>query len=208
MLGRLAELRSWADAAAFADHGCGAVTGPLLTQAAPLLRPAVHVIVGDVSGPRRTLTMMNEFDLLTPGERELRGAMGDFDQSLPSVAMSLMKKLRVGRLAVTMGRRGCVLFRPREDEPDDWFQSRLRSEFVPALNERAVDPVGAGDAFTAAATLGLAAGASVNVAGYLASAAAAIAVDHPGNVPVRADVLTAWLSRRSELHPPAVATAG
>src|SRR5207253_2605597 len=106
-----------------------AVTVPLLEQVVPVLRQHVPIISGGVSGPRRSLMSLREANLLTINERELRGVVSDFDRSLPTVAIGLMKSLSTANLAVTMGARGCVLFRPREDPQTDrrqWFRSRLR----------------------------------------------------------------------------------
>lgn len=208
MLHTLAELRTWADAVVFTDFGYGTITLPLLQQAMQTLRLHVNTITGDVSGARRTLLAYHGADLLTPTEREMRGAMADFEQSLPTVANHLMQKLRVPNLAVTMGQRGCLLFRPREDDPDQWFTSRLRSEYLPSLARHAVDPIGAGDAFLACATLGLAAGLPLPAAGYLGSAAAAITVERIGNHPLTADALAEWLRYRPELRREPIAHAG
>lgn len=198
----LYDLRDDLDAVIFADFGYGTITTALLEKLMPMLRPHVAIITGDVSGPRRTLLAMQQADLLTPTERELRGILGNNDESLPAAAMSLMKQLRTPNLAVTMGRRGCVLFRPRETEVADYFTSRLRSEYLPALAHHAVDPVGAGDAFLSAATLMLTTGATLNQAGYLGSAAAALAIARIGNQPVSRDDLMRYLTTRPELARP------
>ncbi|MCE9592503.1 MAG: adenylyltransferase/cytidyltransferase family protein [Planctomycetes bacterium] len=196
------------DAVIFLDFGYGTLTASLLAQLLPVLRPKVRVITGDVSGPRRTLLAMHGADLLTPNERELRSVVGDFDGSLPTVAVGLMKELRVANLAVTMGARGCVLFRPREENPAAWFTSRLRSEYLPTLAPHAVDPLGAGDAFLSAATLSLTCGASLTQAGYLGSAAAAIAVGRLGNQAINAADLQMFLRHRPELSRASQAVAG
>lgn len=190
------------DGVIFADFGYGAVTAALLEELVPRLRGRVGVMAGDVSGVRRNLLAMRGFDLLTPTERELRGALGDFEQSLPTVAHRLMSELGVGNLIVTMGRRGCVTFRPREEERGAWFRSRLRSEHVPALSGggAAVDPVGAGDAMLAAAVLMRCTGATLAQAAYVGSAAAAIAVRRLGNQPVTRGDLIKWLGARPELR--------
>ncbi|MCX5661529.1 MAG: PfkB family carbohydrate kinase [Planctomycetota bacterium] len=199
LLAALAELRSELDALILADFGCGTLTTPLLAQALPMLRPHVNVIAGDVSGPRRTLLAFHNADLLTPNERELRSVVGDFDRSLPTVAISLMRQIGLKNLAVTMGARGCLLFRPREDAREDWFHSRLRSEYLPTLASRVIDPLGAGDALLATATLALAAGATLTQAGYLGSAAGAITVGRIGNNPVSTADLQNFLRHRPEL---------
>lgn len=199
VLATLAELRSWADAVVFVDFGYGVITRSLLAEAMDHLRPAVDLIAGDVSGTRQTLLAMNGADLLTPTERELRSVLGGFDESLPGAAKQLMKQLNCPNLAVTLGARGCVLFRPRHDEPAQWFEGRLRSEYLPALSSHAVDPVGAGDAFLPTATLALSCGAGLMTAGYLASAAAAVAVNQLGNRPVGKTELLGYLAYRPEL---------
>lgn len=189
-----------AEAAIFADFGCGFLTTPLLQAATPRLRPKVQVLAGDVSGQRQTLLAYQDFDLLSPTERELRGVMGDFEQSLPTLAARLMQRLRVGQMAVTMGPRGCVLFSPREADRAEWFRSRLRSEHIPALSDLARDPLGAGDAFLATATLARLTGASLPEVGYFGSLAGALQTQAIGNPPLtQAGLLTA-LRARPELR--------
>ena len=166
-----------------------------------MLRQRVGTLTGDISGPRRSLLSMADLDLLTPTERELRAVSGDFEISIPGVAMRFMRKLRLANLAVTMGSRGCVLFRSREEDRDDWFGSRLRSEYVPSLSGHVVDTVGAGDAFLAAATLALASGTGLNRAVYIGSAAAGLELEHLGNQPIDVDGLLGWLRHRPELRP-------
>ncbi len=208
MLALLHDLRHEIDAAIFLDFGYGTLSIPLLAQAMPVLRPHVRTITGDVSGPRRTLLAMNEADLLTPTERELRAVVGDFEESLPAVAMRVMRQLKTANLIVTMDQRGCVLFRPREDERANWFNSRLRSDYLPALNDRPLDLVGAGDALLSAATLALSCDTPLPVAGYLGSVAAAIAIDRLGNLPVTADELLTDLADRGELQTASATQAG
>jgi rfaE bifunctional protein kinase chain/domain/rfaE bifunctional protein nucleotidyltransferase chain/domain len=208
MIAALRELSTDLDAIIFTDFGYGTVTTPLLEEALPMLRPRVNTIAGDVSGLRRTMLSMRNVDLLTPTEREVRSVLGDFEASLPSVAGRVMQQLRVGNLAVTMGRKGCVLFRPRESDPAHWFESRLRSEHIPALAPYAVDPVGAGDAFLSAATLMLTTGATLQQAGYLGSAAGALAVQRLGNQPISREDLIHFLGSRPELNHHPIADVG
>jgi len=199
LAGTIGDLADEVDAIIFTDFGYGTISEPLLEQIVPEIRPKVALLAGDISGSRRTLRAMRQFDLLTPTERELRGVTGEPDASLPTVSAHLMRELNVGQLAVTMDRRGCVLFRPRETDRAEWFNSRLRAEYLPALADRIEDRVGAGDAMLAGMVLTLVGGGSLQQAGYLGSAAAALAVGQLGNLPVERGRLHAFLAARPEL---------
>lgn len=188
------------DAVIFADFGYGAITTALLDTLVPELRPRVRVLAGDVSGPRRSLLHMKGFDLLTPTERELRGVQGDFEGSLPAVAGAAMTQLRVPNMLVTLGAKGSVLLHPRHAERERWFESRFRSDYLPALAERRMDVVGAGDALLATATLAAAAGASAPEWAYLGSLASSIAISRLGNVPVTREELLGSIRTRPELR--------
>jgi rfaE bifunctional protein kinase chain/domain/rfaE bifunctional protein nucleotidyltransferase chain/domain len=205
---RMHDLRHELDAVIYADFGCGTVSTSLLETLMPMLRPHVGTIAGDVSGPRRSLLAYRDADLLTPTERELRGVMGEADQSLPTLAAELMKTLGVPNLAVTMGQRGCVLFSPRDPQRHRWFEARLRCEYLPALSHHAVDSLGAGDAFLAASTLALASGATLPQAGYVGSAASALAVEQAGNQAVARSDLLRWIEARPELSAVVGSAAG
>ncbi len=190
------------------DFGCGVLGPAMLKDLMPILSDKCSIVAGDVSGRSHSLTAYHGATLLTPTERELRQACADFEQSLPAVAARLMEQLGVPNLAVTMGSRGCVLFRPREEQPEHWFASRLRSEYLPALGTHSVDPLGAGDAFLSASTLALLAGATLPQAGYVGAAASAVAVSRIGNQPIAAADLRAFLRHRPELTPIVLAHAG
>jgi rfaE bifunctional protein kinase chain/domain/rfaE bifunctional protein nucleotidyltransferase chain/domain len=195
----LIDRRSWADAVIFSDFGYGTLTSALTRRAMACLDGHVATVAGDVSGANRTLLAYQGADLLTPTEKELRAVAGDFESSLPAIAMRVMQDLGVGNLIVKMGARGSVMFSPRENERKNWFQARLRSEYLPSLATRVIDPMGAGDALLAAATLARAAGASLPAATYLGSAAASLAVSQLGNVGITAAALTRFIASRPEL---------
>jgi bifunctional ADP-heptose synthase (sugar kinase/adenylyltransferase) len=92
-----------------------------------------------------------------------------------------MRRLHLANLLVTMGARGSVLFRPRENDPAQWFTNRLRSEHIPSLVRHVVDPLGAGDACLAISSLTLAAGFDTPTAAFLGMVAAAIQTSRVGN---------------------------
>lgn len=197
-----------ADAVLLTDFGLGCLDVSALPALLAALRPRAGILAGDVSGPRSTLRAMRGVDLLTPNEQELRGACAAPDLSLPTVASRLMEELGVPHLLATLDARGAVLFHPRDPAPGRWFDHRLRSDHVPSLSDRAVDPVGAGDALLAVAALTLAAGGTGPQAAYLGSVAAGLAVEQLGNPALCAALFRKTLAEKPELHaPPATPVA-
>lgn len=197
--GALLEAAGDAEAVVWCDYGYGAITDSLVAHVSDPLRRRVDVITADVSS-RGKLLRFHNVDLLTPTERELRGACNNSDAGLSAVAWQVLQQTQAARLLVTMGKKGVVLFdRPSQDPNDAEWAGRLLSEYLPALSEAAVDPLGCGDSLLAATTLALASRASIMQALYLGSAAAAVQVGRQGNVPVDSESLRQMLVNRVEL---------
>ena len=124
------------------------------------------------------------FDLITPNEREARFALGDQDSVVRPLGVELFNRAECKTLMLKLGDRGMITFRDRPAVD-------ARSFFtIDSFAERAVDPVGAGDALLAYATLAMVATRSEVVASILGSFAAGIECERDGNVPVaQADLL-------------------
>jgi len=105
-------------------------------------------------------------DFVSLNEPELRLAAHDRHSPLEDVAREVAARIGCRWLAVTRGTRGALLL----DVAGDRFHP------VPALSNRVVDRIGAGDAFLAFSALMLGAGASPEHAVFVGSAAAAIDV--------------------------------
>jgi sugar/nucleoside kinase (ribokinase family) len=132
-------------------------------------------------------------DLLCPTEREVREHLHDFSSGLGAVVANLLTISKARHAIITLGKQGLVTFdRPPAPQP----RERLRSEYVPALATHSVDPLGAGDALLAAASLTLAAGGSLQAAAYLGSLSAALEVQSLGNIPLTTDRLCEAISQR------------
>ena len=190
------------DAAIFCDFGYGMITGGLLSRTIPTLRKHVAVLTATVSGTRGNLLNFNGFDVLCPTERELRATLHDFERGLSNVAHQIMMQTGSKHLFVTHGKRGMVVFDRQNPDPNSpEYMGRLRSEWLPSLTDYAADQLGCGDALLSAATLAMSAGANLNQAAYLGSAAAAIEARRIGNVPVDRAMLSRWLRTRVELMP-------
>ncbi len=141
-----------------------------------------------------TLLKFPHPDLVTPTEEELRFAFGDRESGLSHLASLYYRRTGARSMIVTLGKRGVVLFDPPEPG-----QSRLMSDYLPALELRPVDPVGAGDVFLTAAAMACRAGGEVAAAAYLGSAVAALHLQRLGNEPVDRMDLERWLAGRPEL---------
>jgi len=81
-----------------------------------------------------------------------------------------------------MGERGLMTYRAPSHDVRAFFQ-------IDAFADHVVDPMGAGDALLAYATLSLAATGNNVIASILASMAAAVACEHDGNTPVTPEQL-------------------
>ncbi len=118
-----------------------------------------------------------DFDLITPNEREARFALADQDTIVRPLALNLFRQARCRNLILKLGERGTITYRRPGNEPRDFF---TLDSFV----DRLVDPIGAGDALLAYASLVLAATGSLVVASILGSVVAAVTCERQGNVPV------------------------
>lgn len=169
---------SRAEAVIFSDfrHGIfSSQTIPQLTEAVPT--GVFRAADSQVASRWGNILEFQGFDLITPNEREARFALGDQDSVIRPLACELYKKARCQTLLLKLGDRGLMTYRaPSED---------VRSFFtIDSFVERLVDPVGAGDAMLAYATLALVRTKSSVIASILGSMAAAVACEHEGNTPV------------------------
>lgn len=190
------------DAIIYCDFGYGMITASLLERLRAVLRGRSPISTADVSGPRGKLLDFKDVDLLCPTERELRSALHDFDRGLSNVVWTALEHTQARHMLVTLGKKGVVTFDRQSQDPEcSAWRSRLRSEYLPAMADRVIDPLGCGDAMLATATLTLAAGGSLMQAAYLGSAAAALEIAHLGNVPINRTTLRARLMQSPELRP-------
>ena len=141
--------------------------------------PATALKVADsqVSNRWGNILDFTDFDLLTPNEREARFALADQDSVVRPLASELFRQARCQNLILKLGERGIIGYRSPGPNPREFFTIE---SFVTKL----VDPIGAGDALLAYASLALATTRSIVIASILGSFAAAIACERQGNVPV------------------------
>jgi len=166
------------DAVVFSDfrHGIfNKFTIPQLTAAVPV--GAMRVADSQVSNRWGNILEFQNFDLITPNEREARFALGDQDSTIRPLALDLYKKAGCKVLILKLGERGMITYRAPNPEVRSFFT-------VDAFTDKVVDAVGAGDALLSYATLTMAATGSNVLASILGALAAAVACEHDGNNPV------------------------
>ena len=146
-----------------------------LKQALPA--KALKVADSQVSNRWGNILDFTDFDLLTPNEREARFAMGDQDSVVRPLALELFRRAGCRHLILKLGERGVLGYRTPGVMPREFFT-------VDSLVDRLVDPIGAGDALLAYASLALFSTGNIVVASILGSVAAAVACEHQGNEPI------------------------
>ena len=125
-------------------------------------------------------------DLITPNEEEVRFALADQDSVIRPLGTALYEQSRCKILMLKVGARGMLTFRGAMQGPEK------RSFFtVDSLARDAIaDPVGAGDALLAYATLTQVATGNEVISSILGAIAAGIECEFEGNVPVTPDLIS------------------
>ena len=122
-----------------------------------------------------------DFDLITPNEREARFALGDQDSVVRPLALELYKKANCRYLILKLGARGSITYR------SDSLNNYRAFFTIDSFADRVVDAVGSGDALLAYSTLSLMTTESEVVASILGAVAAGVACQKEGNRPVSPD---------------------
>jgi rfaE bifunctional protein kinase chain/domain len=173
-----------AQAVAFCDfrHGIfNRETVPHLVRSIP--DHAYRVADSQVASRWGNITEFQNFDLITPNEREARFALGDQDSVIRPLAKELHKRSNCKTLMLKCGERGLMTYR-----------SHLREDYraffvVESFADKVVDAVGAGDALLSYATLAMVATGNDVIASILGSMAAGVECEYDGNIPVTPDLI-------------------
>ena len=167
-----------ADGVIFSDfrHGIfNRTTIPELTAAIPA--HCFRVADSQVASRWGNILEFQDFDLITPNEREARFALGDQDSTIRPLGSELYARAHCKTLMLKMGDRGMITFRNASPETRNFFT-------LESFADQAVDPVGAGDALLAYATLALMATGNEAIASILGAVAASVECELDGNIPV------------------------
>ena len=146
-----------------------------LVVAIPIGR--MKVADSQVSSRWGNILDFKNFDLITPNEREARFALGDQDTIVRPLGLHLFREAHCRNLILKVAERGLIAYRRGSDEPRDFFA-------LDSFADQVVDPIGAGDALLAYASLVLASTQNLLMASILGAIGAAVACERQGNVPV------------------------
>jgi len=166
------------DAYVFSDFRHGIFSRQTIPELTASLRQGpLRVADSQVASRWGNILDFHGFDLITPNEKEARFSLADQDSVVRPLALELYKRASCKTLILKMGERGIITYRAPSHNVRAFFT-------IDSFAGQVVDPVGAGDALLAYATLGLAATGSPVIASVLASMAAGVACEHDGNTPV------------------------
>jgi rfaE bifunctional protein kinase chain/domain len=167
------------DAVVFSDFRHGVFsrgTIPTLIDAIP--EDTFRVADSQVASRWGNITEFHDFDLITPNEREARFSIGDQDSHIRLLASNLYDAARCKTMMLKLGDRGVLTCRdPDHHAIDD-------AVIIDSFADNVLDPVGAGDALLAYATLSMLVRPDAVTATILGSLAAAVECEQDGNIPV------------------------
>ena len=137
----------------------------------------IKVADSQVSNRWGNILDFSGFDLITPNEREARFALGDQDTTVRPLAQMLYNKANCQYLILKLGQNGLMTYRSPGMESREFF-------YIDTFVENLVDPIGAGDALLAAATLALIVSKNIVQASILGNLSAAYECSKLGNIPI------------------------
>jgi len=175
--------KTTADAVVFSDfrHGIfNRMSIPLLTGA--ISPNKFRVADSQVASRWGNITEFENFDLITPNERESRFALADQDSTIGGLASLLHDATNYKNLILKLGERGVFCSTNGQNTKDSYFS-------INSFSANIADAVGAGDALLAYSTLSLLATNSLVVAGILGSMAAACECECDGNIPINIETV-------------------
>lgn len=161
----LAELLPAYDLVVVADYGHGMLDPEsiaMICDRARFLAVNVQVNAGNLGF--NTISKYPRADFICLSEKEIRMEARSRVRPLESIVRDVAERLSCRRVLVTQGKQGCLCY------GDEGFVR------IPALTGHIVDRVGAGDTVLSVASLCVAQGAPMEVAGFIGNAAGAQAV--------------------------------
>ena len=168
----------------FSDFNYGALPQELVEQVTAFCNGKGIFLAADSQSSSQLgdISRYKNCNLVTPTEREARLALQDFRAGIVSVADDLMERMSTPHVLLTLGEEGVLVCNKCSEGEEG-----IRVDNLPAFNARPIDVSGAGDSLLTAASMSLAAGATIWEAAYMGSIAAACQVSRIGNTPLTSD---------------------
>ena len=163
----------------FSDFRHGIFNRSTITElTAAIPKGVFRVADSQVASRWGNILDFQNFDLITPNEREARFALGDQDSVIRPLARDLLGRSNCNTLILKCGERGIITYRSGEmSDPRAFFN-------IESVASPVVDAVGAGDALLAYATLVLVVTKNPVIASILGNIAAGVECELEGNIPV------------------------
>ncbi|HBG48340.1 MAG TPA: ADP-heptose synthase [Cyanobacteria bacterium UBA9971] len=179
------------DGIVISDFSYGVITPNLIKNISKIAELKNIKLFGDSQSSSQIgdILKFNNFDLITPTEREARIALGDKHSGLEKIGTTLVEKLNLKNLVLTLGENGFISYQNISENEDKFLQT----QHFNALNVNPVDVMGAGDSLLSGLVLGLCAGANLMEASVIGAGIASIAVSKVGNIPIKLEELKKWI---------------
>ena len=179
------------DVVIFSDFRHGIFhSGTVSNYTSAIPKAAVKIADTQVSNRWGNILDFQNFDIITPNEHEARFALADQDSGVRPLGSDLFAAANSKNLILKLGERGIMVFRDDSSNPRNSFA-------IESFVEDLVDGVGAGDSLLAAATLSYTSTRNIVVSSIIGNAAAAVACETEGNVPISSIDIENLLNRMS-----------
>jgi len=179
---KINELAPSIDGIMISDFVYGVVTQNILDEITRLSKEFNIKLFGDLqcSSQSGKVTKFNNFDLITPTEKEARVALDDNENGVEWVANVLLKKTDSINMLMKLGADGFIAYSNN---------AIVERQNFPALTVNPIDVAGAGDSLFSAMSLALSSGASLIEASAIGACMASLAVKEVGNIPITKEKL-------------------
>ena len=186
IINKLNKLAPDIDGIMVSDFVYGVITQNILDEITRLSKKFNIKLFGDLqcSSQVGKVTKFNDFDLITPTEKESRVALDDNESGVEWIANTLLKKTNSKNMLLKLGPDGFIAY-----SNDKLIQ---RQNF-PALTVNPVDVTGAGDSLFAAMSVSLSSGASLIESSAIGVCMASLAVKEVGNIPISKEKLSSYM---------------
>lgn len=183
-----------ADGVIFSDFRHGIFTKntiPTFFKSIP--KKSFKVADSQVASRWGNILEFKNFDLLTPNEKEARFALADQDTVVRPLGLELYKKTKCKTLILKCGDKGVMSFRSPNAK-------NFRSFFtIDSFAREIKDPVGAGDALLAYATLSKLVNSNEVISTIIGNIAAGIECEKDGNIPITPNDVINRLNQLKEI---------